>query len=508
MTLAALVLAVIALPPAEGSPSEPLLLDFHASWCGPCKTMRPAIDKLAKAGYPIKSVDIDQSPELARRYKIEGVPAFVIVDDSGAELARTTGAQPAAEIASMYRKVQAKLQAASNDRRGDEGRRPRTVAISERGEESAEDDHDADTEDELRAKVEKPEVPKPWETVVRIKMHLSPREVGYGSGTIIHSSANESIILTCAHIFKLNGRTMPPASQFPVRIDVDLFDGRLSEERPRTVHFLETVQGQAIDYDFVNDVGLIRIRPGRRLKASPVVPTNWQAAQGTKMISVGCSEGHDATAWSTKILRPNQGLQHRTGDKVIPFTVTECETAPKEGRSGGGLYTETGYVAGVCDFADRQSDRGLYATPISIYRLLDKNRMTALYRPERSGEDRLLADNEDQARKGPLKARAQSPNESRPNRPKISIPDPGLVGIPEPKLAANSTESKPSATKPARTWQTRNATAAGLVGDPSPSDLDRRPPAEANPVPADSESSAPLEPRRNSRWKPLKSVAP
>ena len=53
---------------------------------------------------------------------------------------------------------------------------------------------------------------------------------------------------------------------------VDLFDGKLHGERPAQVHFVESVEGQAIDYDFTVDVGLIRIRPGRRLPASRVVP--------------------------------------------------------------------------------------------------------------------------------------------------------------------------------------------------------------------------------------------
>ena len=42
---------------------------------------------------------------------------------------------------------------------------------------------------------------------------------------------------------------------------IDLFDGKLHGERPAQVHFVESVEGQAVDYDFTLDVGLIRIRP-------------------------------------------------------------------------------------------------------------------------------------------------------------------------------------------------------------------------------------------------------
>ena len=58
--------------------------------------------------------------------------------------------------------------------------------------------------------------PKPWETVVRIRVQ-SNRSTGFGSGTVIYSTPEESLILTCAHIFKLDGRqagqTVPVPAQ-------------------------------------------------------------------------------------------------------------------------------------------------------------------------------------------------------------------------------------------------------------------------------------------------------
>ncbi len=61
MMTTALLLALIAAPAAERS-AEPLLLDFHASWCGPCQQMRPAVKELIRMGYRVKSIDIDRSP--------------------------------------------------------------------------------------------------------------------------------------------------------------------------------------------------------------------------------------------------------------------------------------------------------------------------------------------------------------------------------------------------------------------------------------------------------------
>ena len=59
----------------------PVLVDFHADWCGPCRTMAPVISEVAKAvqgkGRVIK-IDIDKNPEAARNYNVQAVPTFMI----------------------------------------------------------------------------------------------------------------------------------------------------------------------------------------------------------------------------------------------------------------------------------------------------------------------------------------------------------------------------------------------------------------------------------------------
>ena len=135
-------------------------------------------------------------------------------------------------------------------------------------------------------------------------------------------------------------------------------------------------------------MGLIRIRPGRRLTASRVVPDYWEPKKGMKMYSVGCSHGQDATAWDTRILDPKVAMN--TGNNQSFFEM-KCANQPMEGRSGGGLYTTDGYVAGVCDFADPAEKVGLYATPTAIHRLLDRAQLTTLYKAPAQGPGAMLA---------------------------------------------------------------------------------------------------------------------
>jgi RNA polymerase sigma factor (sigma-70 family) len=220
-------------------------------------------------------------------------------------------------------------------------------------------------------------LPKPWETAVRVRA-LHAKSIGFGSGTVIYSSSDESLILTCAHIFKLDGSRQTLPSEYPQPIKVDLFDGKLRGTSPAKVHFLETVDGECIDFDFDRDVALIRIRPGRRLFYSRIVPQNWLPHAGMRMVTIGCSEGADATVWHTSIVNPSP--PPLAGNE--PYEAIECETAPKQGRAGGGLFTLDGYLAGVCNFADPANNRGLYAVPSAIYQLLDWGKLAYLYRDE------------------------------------------------------------------------------------------------------------------------------
>jgi hypothetical protein len=176
---------------------------------------------------------------------------------------------------------------------------------------------------------------------------------------------------------------------------VDLFDGDLQCAAQAQVCRTRSVEGKAVDYDFVRDVGLIRICPGRRLPAARVVPTDWHPQAEMKMLTVGCSEGHAATAWQTTIVKPRM---HGCVRGNSAYEAIECLVAPKQGRSGGGLFTTEGYVAGVCNFAEPQGDHGLYATPRSIYSLLDRNNLMALYAPHLNDPRTSVADRREDSR--------------------------------------------------------------------------------------------------------------
>jgi len=68
------------------------LLKFYATWCGPCKGLSMVINGAKdKISVPIEDIDIDQNMDLAKKYNIRGVPAMILVDESGSELKRLIG---------------------------------------------------------------------------------------------------------------------------------------------------------------------------------------------------------------------------------------------------------------------------------------------------------------------------------------------------------------------------------------------------------------------------------
>lgn len=61
--------------------SEPVLVDFFAEWCGPCKAMAPALEQVAtemQGKLKVVKVDVDQSPEITNRYQIRAMPTLMI----------------------------------------------------------------------------------------------------------------------------------------------------------------------------------------------------------------------------------------------------------------------------------------------------------------------------------------------------------------------------------------------------------------------------------------------
>ncbi|MDC0308410.1 MAG: thioredoxin domain-containing protein [Planctomycetaceae bacterium] len=362
---------LITLSSLGGAPQGELL-DFTASYCGPCQSMAPTVEKLIRKGYPIRKVDVEKHPELAAKYGVESIPQFILVINEK-PVQRLIGPQSEITLAKLMARIprgdsfktsskEVDLQIAAEDR--PLFRRGIPIPFLGKSKEISPDDietvrgQNADQPEPEDANIVSttnergPITSQPMQAAVRLRVNQGG-SVNFGTGTIIESRSAYTLIITCGHIFR--------GSDQNTRISVDYFEG----EEPTTW------QGNLIRFDDKGDVGLLVIKPNRVLPAIKIASDPQMIRPRDLVYSVGCGNGEPPTRWQMFI---------QSVDQFVGSSIIECTQAPVSGRSGGGLFNRAGELIGICMAADREKNSGLYAGLKEIYKMLDAASLSALYR--------------------------------------------------------------------------------------------------------------------------------
>ncbi|MCA9013052.1 MAG: trypsin-like peptidase domain-containing protein [Planctomycetaceae bacterium] len=476
-----LMLLMLAVDGASTSAPDVQLLDFSAGYCGPCQQMVPILQQMETAGYPIRKIDITEDPELARRFKVDRIPTFVLLVE-GQEVERFVGLRSGDELRQAINKAAKELSrkraAEPAAKSGPAAAEPQFVSVeteiaapaksgSGRGSDAEPNDVVRPQEkrslgDMFRRMIGKgsggAEAPSlrgqdpasnenassaafrnAFAATVRIRVAGKSTEKNeylqdVGTGTIVHSTTGRAIVLTCAHLFQ-NIQVKEAV------VEVDVFeDGKAV-----------TYPAKLVGGDHDADLAFLQIRTSKIFPAVRLSSKIVEMKPGQALFSIGCNDGADPTRLNTKLVDINR--YHGPPNFV-------CSVDPASGRSGGGLFSVSGELLGVCSCADRETHEGLYAAHGAILELMAYLELDEILTP-------TSAEGEDPSQI--FREQITKPSGNRPEaKPAVAQVPPATTSMVDAEESSDFVEVSPDALLEVPDASPATVAAAGSLSAPTP----------------------------------------
>jgi thiol-disulfide isomerase/thioredoxin len=189
---------------ASANGAEIVLLDFWSPTCGPCMQMKPTIESLVNARYPIRQVDVSRDTATSHEFKVTGVPCFVMLVD-GQEIERVVGATSSERLQQMFAHAKEVVALQQGIRHQDESAPPSAYKENASGSNTFDTPSTSQGQSELAAPIES-EWPREFDNRLlssSVRLTVEDGQIrSHGTGTIIDARERDALIITCGHLFR------------------------------------------------------------------------------------------------------------------------------------------------------------------------------------------------------------------------------------------------------------------------------------------------------------------
>jgi hypothetical protein len=371
------LLALTATVSVHGQATEsgPHLYFFTNDVCAPCRQVEPEIESLRQAGYPVTTVNLSQSPDWGRTFSVDRTPTVILVSNQRI-VGRHAGLIKAATLMQWFAAIGA---GQAQNSQSVETRVSPTIDSKSIGNGIANDHkNEVLTYSELPDSIDKSRsgAPKTESFTARGTVHAGTNKpanaleaqamnatvrlrvkdaegISYATGTVIHSHEGEWLVMTCGHTFREAG-----------------FDGKITAEFNFLNGPVQSAEGELISYDAESrDVALVAVHAGQDIQPVKLANFSFPVDRGSNVFSIGCDGGAEPTIRHTEIKNkaiysPGEASQTKPALGAVKYDI---HGRPAIGRSGGGLFAETGELIGVCNAAAVESDEGIYSALDSLH---------------------------------------------------------------------------------------------------------------------------------------------